>query len=229
MIQPERLRWLNDEPVRAGRFVLLWIQAAQRAGCNHALEHAIDRANELALPLVAVFGLTEAFPEANERSYAFMLEGLAGLSRRLADRGVQLVLRCGALPDAVLPLVEDAALVVADMGYLRIQCAWRRQLAKQASRRVEQVETDAIVPVETAAPREAYAAATLRPRIHRLLPRFLVPLRPRGLRKDSLGLRFDGLDLRNHETLLDALSIDRSVRRVATFAGGVDEALDRRE
>ena len=38
------------------------------------------------------------------------------------------------------------------------------------------VETNCIVPVETVSDKENFSAGTLRPRIHRQLPRFLVPL-----------------------------------------------------
>ena len=39
---------------------------------------------------VCVFGLTSAWPEANLRHYAFMLEGLRETRASLADRGIQL-------------------------------------------------------------------------------------------------------------------------------------------
>lgn len=155
------------------------MQASQRTRCNHALEHGLDRANGLGLPLVVVFGLTEAFPEATERHYAFLLEGLRDVQRALADRGILFVVRRGDPAEVALECSRDAALVVADCGYLRVQRAWRRRLAAGARCRVEQVESDAVVPVETAAPREAYSAAVLRPKIGRQLAHFLVPVRPR--------------------------------------------------
>ena len=40
-IHPERLRWLNLEPVASGGYVLYWMQQSQRAEANHALEYAI--------------------------------------------------------------------------------------------------------------------------------------------------------------------------------------------
>jgi len=76
VIQHERINRLNRRSAAAGRWVLYWMQAAQRADYNHALEHAIDRANELKKPVVAAFGLTAGFPQANARHYCFMLEGL---------------------------------------------------------------------------------------------------------------------------------------------------------
>ena len=35
-MEPERIKLLNDRPPDgAGRYVLYWMQAAQRAACNH--------------------------------------------------------------------------------------------------------------------------------------------------------------------------------------------------
>ncbi|MEM7809074.1 MAG: deoxyribodipyrimidine photolyase, partial [Planctomycetota bacterium] len=67
MIHDTRVRQLNDQPVRDAadsKWVLYWMQAAQRTRCNHALEFAIERANELSLPVVCCFGLTDDYPEA---------------------------------------------------------------------------------------------------------------------------------------------------------------------
>ena len=90
IIQPERVRTLNEQPVRDGNYVVYWMQASQRAECNHALEYAVQEANRLGQPLVGVFGLTDEFPEANLRHYAFMLEGLRQTQAALVRRGVQL-------------------------------------------------------------------------------------------------------------------------------------------
>jgi deoxyribodipyrimidine photo-lyase len=41
------------------------------------------------------------------------------------------------------------------------------------------VESDAVVPVETASPKEEYTAGTLRPKLLRILRDYLVPLAER--------------------------------------------------
>ena len=46
-IQEERVQHLNDEDLRNGDYVLYWMQSSQRAEYNHALEYAVQRANEL--------------------------------------------------------------------------------------------------------------------------------------------------------------------------------------
>ena len=57
MIQPERIKKLNERDARKGDYVLYWMQQSQRVDGNHALEHAIAEANARRLPAVVGFGL----------------------------------------------------------------------------------------------------------------------------------------------------------------------------
>lgn len=148
LVQQERIQTLNDEAQTDGQYVLYWMQQAQRAEHNHALEHAIAQANELTQPVVVGFGLMDDYPEANLRHYTFMLEGLKGVQANLRKRGIQMVVRRGSPDDVAIDLGKRASLIVCDRGYLRHQKAWRERVAKVAGRKVEQVETDVIVPVE---------------------------------------------------------------------------------
>jgi len=66
-IQEERIRQLNDKYIREGDYVLYWMQEAQRAEYNHALEYAVQRANEVGQRFLVVFGLANGYPEANLR------------------------------------------------------------------------------------------------------------------------------------------------------------------
>lgn len=224
MIHPERVQALNDMPNVRGRYVLYWMQQSQRAACNHALQYAVRRADELGLPVVVGFGITQRYPEANERHYAFMLEGLRETGKALAERGIQLVVRKQPPVDAALELASDAAEVIVDRGYLRFQKEWRRRVADRAGRRVVRVESDVVVPVETASGKQEYAARTIRPRIHEQLDRFLVPLEETNPARDSLDVEFDGEDLADIRSLLDELRLNRDAPPVSHFRGGTAEA-----
>jgi deoxyribodipyrimidine photo-lyase len=226
MIQPQRITPLNDRPVRDGRFVLYWMQASQREHFNHALEYAAGRANELGKPLLAVFGLTDSYPEANLRHYMFMLQGLARTQQALADRGVQLVVRRADPPHrAAEDLADGACLIVTDCGYTRHQRQWRAELADDAPCRVVEVEADVVVPVETASDKQEYSAATIRSKLHRRLEEFLKPLRRRKLKHGSLGLKISGgLDLSDPQKLAESLKLDKSVGPSPRFTGGTGEA-----
>jgi deoxyribodipyrimidine photo-lyase len=223
MIHPSRIQPLNGRNIQDGRYVLYWMQASQRVECNHALEYAVGEANDRNLPVV-VFGLTDRFPEANLRHYSFMLEGLEEVRKGLNSRGICFVLFHRSPELGTTALAEEAALVVADRGYLRLQRQWRNHVAKNAPCAVVQVESDAVVPVETASPKEEYTAGTLRPKLQRILKGYLVPLKERPVRKDSLSLRLDADPEGDLTSLLKKMKIDRAVSPVGAFRGGTARA-----
>ncbi len=228
-IQSARIRTLRaGAPGAAGSFVLYWMQQSQRVRCNHALEYAVEQANRLGLPVLVGFGLTDDYPEANARHYAFMLQGLAEVAHELAARGIAFVIRKGEPDEVALALSAEAALVVCDRGYLRHQIAWRERLAKRLQVPLAEVESDTVVPAEAASTRHEYAARTLRPRIHRLLDEFLVPLRatPVKHRWPDTAPQSE-IDLSEPDRALATLRLDRSVPPVRRFTGGTSRALTR--
>jgi deoxyribodipyrimidine photo-lyase len=224
VIQDTRIRALNARPTRRGRYVLYWMQASCRASGNHALTYAIREANRLGQPVLACFGLTARFPEANARHYAFLLDGLEDASRALEGRGIRLVVRLGEPDQVAAELAGRASLVVTDRGYLRIQRLWRRRAAEALAVPLVQVESDVIVPVEAASSRDEFAAATLRPRLERRLAEYLVPLAETRPRRDSLGLTMRSEPLADLPALLRALGVDGQVPPVEGCRGGASPA-----
>lgn len=224
LIPDERIKTLNDKSVRNGQHVLYWMQQSQRAEDNHALEHAVQQANKLGLPLLVVFGLMDDYPEANLRHYTFMLEGLQETQQSLKRRGIKMVVQHGKPDEVAIQNAHEAALVVCDRGYLRHQRAWRENVANEAPCRVVQIESDVVVPVETASNKAEYAARTIRPKIHKHLEDFLVELRTTPLENASLEMDVSGLDLSDVDALTDTLKLDRSVGAVGIFKGGTTQA-----
>ncbi len=223
-IQETRIRRLNDRGPAQGEYVLYWMQQSQRAEFNHALEYAVQRANDQKQPLLAGFGLMDDYPEANLRHYHFLLQGLQETQQALHRRGIRLVVGRGS-PDAVaLRLARGASLIVCDRGYLRHQKLWRCRVADSFDGEVVQVESDSVVPVEVASDKAESAARTLRPRIHRHLDDYLVELSPTPIARDSLGLAAEGPDLDDLDAVLSQLELDRSVPPVNRFRGGTSAA-----
>lgn len=211
--------------MKKGTYVLYWMQASQRVEYNHALEYAILKANELRQPLLVFFGITDHFPEANERHYTFMLEGLREVKRSLETRGIRMVILHKSPEMGAVQLAKKASLAVVDRGYLKIQKQWRNDAATQMDCPLIQVESDVIVPVEEASPKEEYAAATIRSNIHKKLNHFLVPLKQTDPIIDSLSLDFDSFDIKDIGKAVSKLRIDRSVKKADSFHGGMKEAL----
>ena len=227
MIQKERIKLLNNGKVCDGNYVLYWMQAAQRAEYNHALEYAIRTANKLKKSVLVFFGITESWPEANQRHYHFMLEGLQEVQKALEAKGIQMVIRRESPDSGAVELAKDAALVIVDAGQLRIQKKWRANAAKQIDCPLYEVETNLIVPVEEASSKENFSAGTFRPRITRKLDHYLVPLKHSKVKLDSLGVKFQTFGIENIDKALSKLDIDRSVAKVDGFHGGTKQAKHR--
>jgi deoxyribodipyrimidine photo-lyase len=224
MIQPERIRLVNSKQVRDGQYVLYWMQAAQRTECNHALEYAIRTANRLSKPVLAFFGITEKWPEANQRHYHFMLEGLKEVRKELEAKGIQMIIRRQSPESGAAELAEGAALVVVDAGHLRVQKKWRNHVGRKIACALHEIETNLIVPVAEASVEEHFVARTFRPRITEKLDRYLVPLVHDKPKLDSLGLKLTAFDIDDVDEALSRLDIDRSVAKVDSFHGGTREA-----
>ncbi len=221
------IRKLNDKPLLDGDYALYWMQQSQRAEENPALEHAIRQANALRIPLVVAFGISPSYPEANLRHYAFMLQGLREVRKRLLQRKIQFVARHGSPPEVALQLARRASCVVCDGGWLRHQKDWREQVAKEAGCLVEQVECDTVAPAGLASSKSEASARTFRPKIMRLRHLLADEWHFARPARNSTLLEIDGLDLEDEEAVYGPLSLDGGVRPVPDFTGGTGEAKKR--
>lgn len=223
VVSQDRISNLNNKPDNPdGEYVLYWMQSAQRAEDNPALEFAATRANHLGLPLVTVFCCTPHYPESNLRHYTFMLEGLFETLGVLAQRQILPMLVVGEPSQEVPRVAKNAAEVIVDRGYLANLRRWYDSVAQQISCRLWQVEGEAVVPVELASTKAEYAARTIRPRIKRHLDDFLYRLLPTKVEQSPDGLELERFNKSPEEveTFLADFSIDRSVKPVTQFFKG---------
>ncbi len=151
------------------------MQRAQRGVDNPALDIAIAAANELQRPVAVFFGLHPKYPNANLRHYAFLVEGLAETKRKIEARGAVFIFRPYPNHDLLRFCAEvKPCLVVGDENPLREPEKWRQSAARKLSVPFWTVDADVVVPSKFF-PKEEYAARTMRPKLHRLLPMFLQP------------------------------------------------------
>ena len=69
-----------------GRCVVYWMQRAQRAVDNAALDLAVRLGNELGKAVVAFFAPVPFYPGANQRNLRFLAEGVPDIAEGLARR-----------------------------------------------------------------------------------------------------------------------------------------------
>lgn len=213
---------------KKGTYVLYWMQQSQRVEYNHALYYAVQRANELKVPLLVAFVLT-SYPEANERHYYFMLEGIREVEAELRKKNIEFVMKIGNPIDIISDLARNSLVLVSDKGYLKIQKKWRIEIADRVEVPMVEVESDLIVPIQKASNKEEYAAYTIRKKINRLLPDCLVPMNLLPSCKVSSETSKVSEKLDDIESIIKKLNIKSNVRKTHFFVGGYKEAKRRLE
>lgn len=226
-IDPTRVHFLAGGKSPPGHYVLYLMQQSQRTRYNHALEFAAQQANTLKIPLLVGFGLKGASPEGTHRHTQFIMEGLCGLGPRLEERGIGFCILMASPSKTAQRLGRDAALIVCDRGYLRHQRLWRHETVTDASCPVVEIESDAVVPVSCASNKREYAARTLRPKIERILDRYLTELRPTPLKIPFPASRLPTDRIDPLKKIPHGLISDRHVGPVGRFKGGETEGQKR--
>ena len=80
-------------PNPEGECVVYWMQRAQRALDNPALDVAVELGNELGKPVVVFLAPVPFYPHANLRHYRFLASGIPDIEEGLSKRNVGFVLR----------------------------------------------------------------------------------------------------------------------------------------
>jgi len=222
-----RVRQLNSAGFRSGgEYVLYWSQMNRRADCNQALSFAIELANQLDLPVACYEGLTCSYPHASDRFHRFILEGVAETDKRLAARGIgytfQLRRQRSDPNDALYHLAARAAAVVTDDYPTFIAARHNASVPAKLNVSFYAVDASCVVPMASFEKRE-YAAYTIRPKIHKLLPRYLqaspdVQAR-RSFRAGKNALHTP-VTRENIDDLMAACEIDHTVRPALGIEGG---------
>ncbi len=213
----------GGEPAR-GKCIVYWMQRAQRALDNPALDLAVAIGNALSLPVVAMFSAIETYPNANLRHYAFMGPGFADTEQDCEARNVGFVLRRPPNNRIEGFLSEvSAAVLVGDENPIRAPRAWREHLAERIRIPFFTVDADVAVPSRLLG-KAQYMAHTARPRFERLRAEWLKPCA--NLKADREWKKPRGLE--SYPTSEDLTSgwkkLDRSVGPVDVFTPGTHAA-----
>ena len=217
-----RVRNLNDYTTQDGDYVLYWMQSAQRADYNQALEYSIIEANKVNKPLVVLFVLTN-YPEANLRPFTFMVEGLRDTADDLYNRGIHFVLTLGDPPTKCLEFSGRASILVLDRGYQRTQKKWYNQIVSNAKLPVIQVESDVCVPLEVVSNKEEYMAVHYRRKISPILKNYIARVPMHDL-KNATTVNVESFEFKEINSLYEKMGVDHSVKP-GKYRGGRGEAI----
>jgi len=207
-----RVRLLQNGTETKGPIVY-WMSRDQRAHDNWALIFAQQLAIEKNRPLIVIFNLISDFLEATLRQYGFMLKGLEELEIELAKFNIPFFLLSGK-PEFEIPSFikkNNASILVTDFDPLRIKRIWKREVAKKIETPFYEVDAHNIVPCLIVSNKTEFAAYTIRPKIHKLLPEYLDEFP--GIKKMKI-IESVTSDKIKWEKVINSLKINREVKEV---------------
>jgi deoxyribodipyrimidine photo-lyase len=173
----KRVRVLNNKELHKG-LVLYWMSRDQRAEDNFALLYAQKLAKDQKQPLVVAFTLDYSYQGANLRHFDFMINGLKLTEEKLNQKKYSLIVLVGNPVEQIEKFVieKQVKILVTDFDPLRIKRKWKSDLITRLDIPIFEVDTHNIVPCWLASDKEEYGAFTIRKKIKRLLPKYLVDI-----------------------------------------------------
>ena len=215
---------------RAGaELVVYWLQITMRAHDNFALNYAVERADQLGLPLLVYHGLRLDYPWASDRLHTFILESVVDLYADFAAKGIQYAFylerqaRADYIARSPLPaLARRAALVVTDFFPTYILPRQTRELRDLVDTPVIAVDSTTVVPL-AAHDREYATAMGIRPVLMKALPHYLWPVEnplPRVTRRIDPGFEPTQPTPATIPALVAGSAIDHSVPPAREIRGG---------
>jgi deoxyribodipyrimidine photo-lyase len=214
-------------PAKGGKCVVYWMQRAERALDNPALDIAIQVANELDLAVLVYFSAISNFPSANLRHYHFLNQGLRDIEADLAERDISFIVRRppGNSLEALLAEV-GAAMVVGDENPCREPERWRSVLAHRLKIPFWTVDADVLVP-SNLFEKHFFALHIFKPKLYAHFPTYLLPSpTPKPVREWKRPKDFASFDVHTDVTQ-GWKDLDRSVNPVDYWSGGTHAALNR--
>lgn len=169
----DRSRRLHSTEYVSGA-VCYWMSRDQRLHDNWAFLYAQHRAEQHNVPVVVVFVL-QSFKNGTLRAYDFLLNGLEEVASECRAMQIPFVVLAGDPVELLPKFVKHAKVgeVVTDFSPLNGGRRWRTQLAPLLPLPFFELDAHNIVPVWIASDHAEFAARTIRPKIHKLLPQFL--------------------------------------------------------
>lgn len=159
--------------------ILYWMDRDMRLRDNWALLYAQELAQERNVPVMVAYNAVPGFLGGGRRQWEFKIGALRELYKDAERLNIPFFVLADdsgmSTPELIDSFVNEHGIgtVVTDFSPLRIQRDWKDTVTALLPCPLIEVDTHNIVPVHVASQKKEFAAYTLRPKLHRLLPEYL--------------------------------------------------------
>ncbi len=225
MVNPKRVRKLNQAKENSSA-VVYWMSRDQRVDDNWAFLYAQEIAIKRKVPLAVLFCLVPEFLGATLRQYDFMLRGLQQVEKKIKQYNIPIFLLPGEPTIEIPEFVKKHKIghLVCDFSPLKINRQWKQDVLDVVECSVYEVDAHNITPCWYTSDKLEYAAYTIRPKIHKMLPEFLEEFPSLDKHKYPWNKAAEKV---NWEKARATLKIDEGVLPVTWLKPGSDRAEER--
>lgn len=178
----ERMRNLGKVASPVPGAVIYWMSREIRSEDNWALIYAQEKALEFlgGQPLYVVYNLEVAYLGGGLRQHVFKVNGLKVVAQNLEKLNIPFYVETAAnFPKKLVQLAEnvDCSLIVTDFTPLRLNQQWTEDVVAAIGNKpiaFHQVDAHNVVPTWVSSKKCEFGARTIRPKLHKLSPKFLV-------------------------------------------------------
>ncbi|MFA5235271.1 MAG: deoxyribodipyrimidine photo-lyase [Bacilli bacterium] len=181
LLLENRISARNDKPYGPGK-IIYWMNRDQRLVDNWALVAAADLAQKTNRPLAVVFVMFDGFSSLvfNQSNpiYVRLGQGLRHVLDEARRLGIDFSIERGN-PIEVIPALikrERAGVLMSDFSPLKEIQAIKDHVNEAIDIRFLEVDAHNVIPVWMASNKAEWGAYTLRPKIQRLLPNYLLSI-----------------------------------------------------
>jgi deoxyribodipyrimidine photo-lyase len=189
-----RLRILKEAISSPGP-VIYWMNRDQRVDDNWALLDAQAKAIELKQPLVVVFCLSKKMNtisgSKNNKQFLFMKQGLLVVRERLNKLNIPFILSNGDADIELPKIIKEikASHLFVDFNPLREVQAMVNSVKTKINITMFEVDAHNVIPAFYVTNKQEWGAYTLRPKVHKLLDKYLTEL-PAVIKQAKTNLNF---------------------------------------
>ena len=173
----ERINVIKTSQKNTSGPVVYWMHRDQRVEDNWALIRALQISSGLNTHVEVLFCIRNNLKPhfGTRRMLDFMMGGLKEVHANLSDLNIPFKILVGDPGGDISSYISEpqAAALVTDLSPLKTPRRWLKEIVGSVDCTVEQVDAHNIVPVWVASPKQEWAAYTFRPKVLKLLPKYL--------------------------------------------------------
>lgn len=161
-----------------GKYILYWMQSAQRYNYNHCLYFAAKVSKFLKQNVVTVFFLDRDYPDANKHHFDFLIQNLLELQNTFLKKNIKLLITDKS-QSTFMELCKDASVIITENPWMKYDKNWKNEYFNKISQPHYFIETNSVIPYYAASQKEEYSAGIFRrkitPILHSYLTNFKIP------------------------------------------------------